>query len=211
MSDSLWPHGLQHSRLPCPSPSPRVCPSSFPLCQRCSAAIASSDALSFCPQSFPASGAFPCVHLFSSGGQSTRAQLQHIEFTSSQFLPPRSWVISYQDCNLELFANFTVDLFLALLLLSAFTIIHSIASFLDLCIGPSLTNYCTNCWFQLTLFPQTHSLCLRPVSHRSNMENESKYLSHRQTWIWFLLLFIKASVNHFTFLSLSIFTYKKKS
>ena len=54
MSDSFWPHGLQHTRPLCPSPSPKVCPSSCPLHQWCHPAISSSDALFFCPQSFPA-------------------------------------------------------------------------------------------------------------------------------------------------------------
>ena len=51
------PHGLQHTRPPCPSPSPGVCPSSCPLSQWCYPAFSSPAALfSFCPQPFPASG-----------------------------------------------------------------------------------------------------------------------------------------------------------
>ena len=62
MSDSLWPYGLQHTRPPCPSPSPGVCPISFSLHQWCHPVISSSDTLfSFCPQSFPASGTFPMM------------------------------------------------------------------------------------------------------------------------------------------------------
>ena len=57
MSDSLLLHGLQHARLPCPSPSPRVCSNSCPLSWRCHPTISSSVAPFFsCPQSFPASG-----------------------------------------------------------------------------------------------------------------------------------------------------------
>ena len=59
MSDSSWPHGLQHTRSPCPSQSPRICPSLCPLHWWCHLAISSSDAISFCPQSVPASGTFP--------------------------------------------------------------------------------------------------------------------------------------------------------
>ena len=60
MSDSLQSHWLQHTRLPCPSLSPRVCSSSCPLSQWCYLTISSSVALvSFCLQSFPASGSFP--------------------------------------------------------------------------------------------------------------------------------------------------------
>ena len=74
MSASLWTHGLQHARPFCPSPSPRVCPSSCSLHWWCRPAISSSDALfSFCPQSFPASGTFPVSHLFTSDDQNTGA------------------------------------------------------------------------------------------------------------------------------------------
>ena len=71
---SLRPHGLQHTRPPCPSLSPRVCSNSCPLSQWCHPTISSSVApISSCPQSFPASGSFPVGQLFISGGQSTRA------------------------------------------------------------------------------------------------------------------------------------------
>ena len=73
VSDSLRPHGLQDARPPCPSPSPKVCPSSCPLHQWCHPAISSSDALFFCPQSFPASGTFPMSWLFTSGDKNTGA------------------------------------------------------------------------------------------------------------------------------------------
>ena len=74
MSDSLQPHGLKHARLPCPSPSPEVCPSSCSLHQWCHPAIASSDTLfSFCPQLFPAAGTFPMSWLFASDDQDTGA------------------------------------------------------------------------------------------------------------------------------------------
>ena len=71
MSDSLWPHGLQHSRLPCPSPTPGACSNSCPLSRWCHPTISSSVALfSSCPQFFPVSGPFPMTQLFASGGQS---------------------------------------------------------------------------------------------------------------------------------------------
>ena len=67
MSNSFRPHGLQHTRPLCPSPSPRRCPSSCSRHRWCCPAISSSDALfSFCPQSFPKSGPFPMNHLFTS-------------------------------------------------------------------------------------------------------------------------------------------------
>ena len=63
-------HGLQHTRLPCPSLSPKVWPSSCPLSQWYYPTISSSAPLfTFCLQSFPASGSFPMSRLFTSGGQ----------------------------------------------------------------------------------------------------------------------------------------------
>ena len=74
MSDSLQPRGLQHARLPCPSPSPRVWSNSSPLSRWCHPTISSSVIpFSSCPQSFPASGSFPRSWLFASGGQSIGA------------------------------------------------------------------------------------------------------------------------------------------
>ena len=71
MSDSLWPHGLQHARLPCLSPTPGVCSNSCPLSRWCHPTISSSVVpLSSCLQSFPASGSFPVSQFFTSGGQS---------------------------------------------------------------------------------------------------------------------------------------------
>ena len=72
--DSLWPHELQHARLPCLSLFPRVCSNSCPLSQRCHPTVSSSvTSFSSCPQSFPASGSFPMSWLFASGGQSIGA------------------------------------------------------------------------------------------------------------------------------------------
>ena len=71
MSDSLWPHEPQHTRPPCPLPTPGVYPNSCPLTWWCHPAISSSFfPFISCPQSFPASGAFPMSQLFTSGGQS---------------------------------------------------------------------------------------------------------------------------------------------
>ena len=71
MSDSLWPHGLQHARPPCPSPSPGVCSNSCPLSWWCHPTLSSSVVpFSSCSQSFPVSGSFPMSELFTSGVQS---------------------------------------------------------------------------------------------------------------------------------------------
>ena len=70
LSDSLWPCGRQHARLPCPSPTPGVCSNACPSSQWRHPAISSSVIpFSSCLQSFPASGSFPMSQLFAWGGQ----------------------------------------------------------------------------------------------------------------------------------------------
>ena len=71
VSDSLWPHGLQHARPPCPSPALRVCSNSCPLSRWCHPTISCS-VIPFSSrlQSFPASGSFLVSQFFASGGQS---------------------------------------------------------------------------------------------------------------------------------------------
>ena len=82
VSDSLWPHEVQHARPPCPSPTPRVHSNSRPISRWCHPAISSSVvAFSSCPQSFPASESFPVSQLFAWGGQSTGVS------ASASFLP----------------------------------------------------------------------------------------------------------------------------
>ena len=95
MSDSLWPHGLQHDRLPCPSPTPRAYSNSCPSSRWCHPTISSCVIpFSSCPQSFPASGSFPMSWLFPSGGQSIGAS------ASASILPinvqgwfPLGWLV----------------------------------------------------------------------------------------------------------------------
>ena len=70
VSNSFQPHGLQHARLPCPSPTPEACSGSCPSSQWCHPAISSVIPFSFCLQSFPVSGSFPVSQFFASGGQS---------------------------------------------------------------------------------------------------------------------------------------------
>ena len=70
---TLWPHGLQRTRLPCPSLTPGVCSHSCPLSWWCLPTISSSVVpFSSCLQSFPALGSFPVSQFFASGGQSIR-------------------------------------------------------------------------------------------------------------------------------------------
>ena len=74
MSDSFWPHGLQHARLPCLSPTPGACWKSCPSSRWCHPIISSSlIPFSSCLQFFPASGSFPVNQFFASGGQSIGA------------------------------------------------------------------------------------------------------------------------------------------
>ena len=71
MSYSLWPHEPQHTRPPCPSPTPGVHLNPCPLSRWCHPTISSSVVpFPSCPQSFPASGSFPMSQLFAWGGQS---------------------------------------------------------------------------------------------------------------------------------------------
>ena len=70
MSNSLWPHGLQHARPPCPSPTPGTCSNSCPSSWWCHPTISSSVVpVSSCLQSCPASGSFPRSQFFTTGGQ----------------------------------------------------------------------------------------------------------------------------------------------
>ena len=71
LSNSFWHHGLQHARLPCPSPMPGAYSNSCSSSQWCHSTISSSVVpFSFCLQSFPASGSFQLSQFFTSGGQS---------------------------------------------------------------------------------------------------------------------------------------------
>ena len=72
MSDSLWPHGLQHTRLPCPSQIPGAYWNLRPSSRWCHPTISPSvTPFSSCLQSFPASGSFQMSQFFAPGGQST--------------------------------------------------------------------------------------------------------------------------------------------
>ena len=80
----LWPHGLQHTKLPCPSLSPRDFSNWCTLSQWCYPTISSSvSPFSTCPHSSPTSGSFPVSQLFISGGQRIRALVLASVFTMS--------------------------------------------------------------------------------------------------------------------------------
>ena len=89
---TLQPHGQQHARLPCPSPTPRACSNSCPLSRWCHPTISSSVIpFSFCLQSFQVSGSFPMSWLIESGGQSTGTS------ASASVLPvnTQAWCLSW--------------------------------------------------------------------------------------------------------------------
>ena len=81
MSDSLQPHELQHTRPPCPSPTPGVHPNPCPSSRWCHSTISSSVIpFSSCPQSFPASGSFPIVSSLHQVAKLLEFQFQHQPF-----------------------------------------------------------------------------------------------------------------------------------
>ena len=81
ISDSLWPHGLEHTRLPCPSPAPGVYWNSCLLCGWCHSTSSSSVILfSSCFQSFPASRSFKWVNSLHQAAKVLEFQLQHQSF-----------------------------------------------------------------------------------------------------------------------------------
>ena len=114
LSDSLWPHGLQHSRSPCPSPTPGVQSDSCPSSQWCHPAISSSVIpFSSCPQSPPASESFPMSQLFAWGSQSTGVSaLESFLPKNTQGWSPLEWTgwLSLQSKGLSrVFSNTTVQ------------------------------------------------------------------------------------------------------
>ena len=114
MANSLQPHGLQHARLPCPSPTPGACSKSRPLSQWWHPTISTSVVpFSSFLQSFPASGSFPRSQFFVSGGQSIGVSASASVFPMSiQDWFPLGWTgwISLQSKGLSrVFSNTTVQ------------------------------------------------------------------------------------------------------
>ena len=95
MSDSLRPHELQHARLPCPSPTPRVYPNSCPFSQWCHPTISSS-VIPFSSglQSFPTSGSFQMTQFFTSGGQNIGISVS----TSVLPMNTQDWSLGWTGC-----------------------------------------------------------------------------------------------------------------
>ena len=131
MSDSLQPHGLQHTKLPCPSPTPGACWNPCPLSRWCHPTISSSVVPFFSHlQSFPVSGSFQISQFLASGGQSIGVS------ASASVLPmniqdwfPLGWtgLISLQSKGLSrVFPNTTVQKHVPLI--QCILVTHSISN-----------------------------------------------------------------------------------
>ena len=113
VSDSLWPHGLQHARLPCPSPTPRACSNSCPSSRWCHPTTSSSAVPSSCLQSFPAIGSFQWVNYLHQVAKVLEFQLQHLSF-QWEYSGLISFRIDWFDLlaiqgTLKIFSNTTVQ------------------------------------------------------------------------------------------------------
>ena len=128
VSDSLWPHGLQHFRLPCPSLSPRACSNSCPLSRLCHPTIWSSVVPFSCFLSYP--GSFPMSWLFTSGGQSIEASTSVLSVNIQDWFPLgwTGWISLLSKGLSRVFSNTTVQkhssLALSLLYVPTLTSIH---------------------------------------------------------------------------------------
>ena len=132
MSNSLWPHGLEHARLPCPSPTPGAYSKSCPSSWWCHPTISPSVIPFSCPQSFPASESFPMSQVFTSGGQSIGVSAStSVLPKNTQDWSPLGWTgwISLQSKGLSrVFSNTIVEkhqVFSAQLSLQSNSYIHT--------------------------------------------------------------------------------------
>ena len=114
VSHSSWPQGLQHSRHPCPSPTPRVYSNSSPWSQWCHPTISSSVVpFSSCLQSFPASESFQMSQLFASGSQSigVSASTSVLPMNTQDWFPLgwTFWITLQSKWFSRVFSNTTVQ------------------------------------------------------------------------------------------------------
>ena len=110
--DSLRPHGLQHARPPCPSPTPGVYSNSCTSSWWCHPTVSFSVSFSSCLQSFPASGSFQMSQFFASGGQSIRvsasASVLPVKFQDWFPLGWTGWIFLQWKGLSRVFSNTTV-------------------------------------------------------------------------------------------------------
>ena len=107
MSNPLWPNGLHHARLPCPSPTPGAYSNSCPLSQWCHPTISAS----VIPFSCPASGSFLVSQFFASGGQSIRASASVLPMNIQNWCPLclTGWISLQAKGLSRVFSNTTVQ------------------------------------------------------------------------------------------------------
>ena len=141
MSISLWLHGLQHTRPPCPSPTPGACSNSCPLSHWCHPTISYSVIpFSSCLQSLPASGSFLMHQFFTSGGQST------VVSASASVLP-----VNIHDCSLGISIFLKKSLVFPIPLFPAVSLHCSLKkAFISLLAVLWNSSFC---WVYLSLFP----------------------------------------------------------
>ena len=148
MSNSLWPHGLKHTRQPCPSPSPKACLNSCPLSRWCHSTTSSS-VVPFWSylQSFPAWGSFQMSQFFTSGGQSigASASASVIPMNIQGWFPLRlTDLISLQSKGFSrVFSNTTVQK-ASILWCSAFFMVQLSHPYMTT--GKSYFDYMDLCW-----------------------------------------------------------------
>ena len=148
MSKSLWPHGLQHARPPCPLPTPGVYSNLCPLSRWCHLTISFSVIpFSSCLQSFPASGSFPISQFFAWGGQSIGVSVSaSVLSVNIQDWFPSGWTgwISWQSKGFSrVFSNTTVQSVNSLAV--SFLYSPALTSMLDYWKNPSF-DWMDLCW-----------------------------------------------------------------
>ena len=112
ISDSLQPHGLQHTRLPCPSSTPWACSNSCPSSPWCHPTISSSVIpFSSCLKYFPASGSFPVSQFFASGGQGIGVSASVLPMNIQDWSPLgwTGWISLQSEGLSRVFSNTTVQ------------------------------------------------------------------------------------------------------
>ena len=109
----LRTHGLQHAKLPCPSPTPRACSNSYPSSQWCHPTISSSVIHFSCLQSFSTSGSFPMNQFSTSGGQSigVSASVSVLPMNVQDWFPLgwTGWISLLSKGFSSIFSNTTVQ------------------------------------------------------------------------------------------------------
>ena len=166
VSDSLWPHGLQHARPPCLSPTPGAYPNSCPLNRWCHPTISSFVVpCSSCLQSFPASGSFQMSQLFVSGGQSigVSASTSVLPMNTQDWFPLGWTVVIDLQSHVRLFATpWTVALQDSL----TFTISRSLLKFMSI-ESVMLFNHLILCHPLLlpSIFPSIRVFCNKLALH----------------------------------------------